>query len=200
MDTIQRTKNILAEAEKALAILASEAAKGTEYEAASCLIDSAREVNNLAIRTLQRLGYSSEPVLERNGSTTAPGPAPAKSKRTKKTYPKFLRQGDELVKIGWSPTDNAEYEHRSPRKVLPLLAAALVKAGANGRRFTMDRVMPLVDPSDGKRVPDYQVYLGLAWFRELGFVVQHGRQGYSLASKAPIEHLLEAHWTSLESR
>jgi hypothetical protein len=203
MDTAQRTKAILLEAEKALAILASEAAKETEYEAASCLIDSAREVNSVAARTLQRLGHSAEKApgtVGTNKSIALALRSPTRGKLNKNCYPKFLRQGDELVKIGWSPSEKAEYEHRSPRKVLVLLAAAIGKAGANGKRFAMDRVMPLVDLSNERRVPDYQVYLCLAWFRQLGFVKQHGRQGYSVASKAPIEFLLESNWGNLPVR
>jgi hypothetical protein len=203
MDTIQRTKSILVEAEKALACLASDAAKETQYEAASCLIDLAREVNSLAARTLQRLGNPSEKVSETDAthqSTVTARRLPTRGKLHKNSYPQFLRQGDELVKIGWSPSEKAEYEHRSPKKVLHMLAAAIAKAGPNGRRFAMDRIIPLVDPSDGRRMPDYQVYLCLAWFRDLGFVIQHGRQGYSLASKAPIEPLLETHWANLAVR
>jgi hypothetical protein len=209
MDTIQRTKDILVDAEKALAALASEAAKGTQYEEASCLIDSAREVKNLAAKTLERLGHpleksSADFKNQTDGSQTSLTPgvrsAALRTKSQKSSYPRFLRQGDELVKIGWSPSEKTEYEHRSPRKVVLLLAAAIAKAGANGRRFAMDRVIPLQEPADGRRIPDYQVYLCLAWLRELSFVIQHGRQGYSLASKAPIEPLLETHWASLAVR
>jgi hypothetical protein len=125
-----------------------------------------------------------------------------RAKVKKNKYPAFLRQGDDLVKIGWSPSEKTEYEHKSPKRVLPLLASAIAKTGANGRRFTMDRIIPLLDPdpAHGRRIPDYQVYLCLAWFRDLGFVIQHGRQGYSLASKAPMEPLLEAHWANLPVR
>ncbi len=207
MNMVQRTKGVLEAAEKALAALASDAAKGTDYEAASCLIDLAREVSNLAARGLQRLGQSHDENAPRalafdgNGLDPFVAAKPtSKQKASKSTYPKFLRHGETLVKIAWSPSEKAEYEHKSPKRVLPILAAAISKAGVNGRRFAMDRVMPMIDPADGSRIPDYQVYLCLAWFRELGFVIQHGRQGYSLASKAPIEPLLETHWTNLPAR
>jgi hypothetical protein len=209
MDTLQRTKTVLAEAEKALATLASEAATGTQYETASCLIDTAREVNDLADRTLRRLQAAtheraqSSPSPESSGKnkpTVAQMGALRKGKSRKGAYPKFLRQGDELVKVGWSPTEKAEYEHKCPKRILPLVALTIGKAGANGRRFAMDRVMPVLDPTDGRRIPDYQVYLCLAWFRELGFVIQHGRQGYSLASKASVEPLIETHWAQVPVR
>ena len=105
-----------------------------------------------------------------------------------------------MVKIGWSPSEKAEYEHKCPKKVLSLLGSALAKAGASGKRVAMNRVIPLLDPADSKRIPDYQVYLCLAWLRELGFVIQHGRQGYSLASKAPIGPAIETSWADLPVR
>ncbi len=202
MDTLQRTTETLTSAERALATLASEAAKESNYEAASCLLDLAREVRGLSAKAQLRLGESSDEsadVSSRNGPVASAHPS--KTRRSKKSvYPQFLRQGETLVKIAWSPSEKAEYEHKSPKKVVVLLAAAIGKAGANGRRFAMDRVIPLIDPADGSRIPDYQVYLCLAWFRELGFVIQHGRQGYSLASKAPIEPVIETHWAALSSR
>lgn len=208
MDTIQRTIVILNSAEKALATLATDAAKAGDYDAAGSLIELARVVNGLGASARQRMDLS---------RAERPAEAPARADETpmlpevtrapqprggpkKGTYPIFLREGDNLVKVGWSPSDKTEYEHKSPKKVLPHLAAAITKAGANGKRFSMARVLPLVDPVDGAAVPDYQAYLCLAWFRALGFLVQHGRKGYSLASKAPVGPLIETHWASLPSR
>jgi hypothetical protein len=36
-------------------------------------------------------------------------------------YPSFVREGDNLVKIGWSKTQKAEYEHKSPKRLLAVL-------------------------------------------------------------------------------
>ncbi len=196
MNTLQRSKDVLFTAEQTLAALASEAAKSSEYDSANLLIELARELNVLAKRVERGLQggslfASSNPIIDGFSAKTR--------KAKKKSYPMFFRQGDDLVKIGWSPSEKSEYEHKSPKKVLLLLAAAISKAGTNGKRFAMDRILPLQD-TEGTPIPDYQVYLSLAWFRELGFVVQHGRQGYSLASKAPIEPLLETHWASLPGR
>ena len=33
-------------------------------------------------------------------------------------YPRFQRDGDRLVKVGWSKKDGAEYEHRAPRETV----------------------------------------------------------------------------------
>jgi hypothetical protein len=209
MDTVQRTTSIFMEAEKALATLASEAVMESQYEAASCLIDSARELSNLATKVIQRLESSSRqgtPMRlspesdDANKPTDVVGRPAGRGRSRKSSYPKFLRQGDELVKIGWSRSEKTEYEHKCPKGLLPVLAAAIAKVGANGNRFAMDRVFPLLESGDGRHIPDYQVYICMAWFREVGFVRQHGRQGYSLAAKAPIESLIDTHWQKLPTR
>ena len=78
-------------------------------------------------------------------------------------YPKFVREGDNLVKIGWSKSQRAEYEHKSPKRLLAVLCESLTSA--NGKRIMMDKVLPLKDPVTGSAFPDYQSYLCLAWLR-----------------------------------
>jgi len=205
MDIIQRTEAIFRTAERELAEVASEAAKDGSYDAAGSLIEMARTLSQLAASTKQRLDGGVPKVAPPDvdqGSLTrgqAGRTGVPRARARKGDYPKFLREGQSLVKIGWSRSEKTEYEHKSPQKVLPILAAAVTRAGARGKRFSMDRVLPLVD-GDETKIPDYQAYLCLGWFKELGFLVQHGRQGYSLASGAPIEPLIEAHWANLPSR
>jgi len=208
MDTLQRTVTILTESEGALAALAGDAAKEGSYDAAAFLIDLAKDVANLALKARTQLDPAARTLSEQATGlriampTTTPAVmnSPVKGRSKKEQYPKFLREGNNLVKIGWSPSEKAEYEHKSPRKTLPLLILAFSKIGSNGKRFSMDKVLPLVDPSDGNRVPDYQAYLCLAWLKNLGFLTQHGRQGYSLTTRAPIEPLIETHWAALPAR
>lgn len=206
MDMLQRVIVILASAEKALAEAANDAARGGQYDAASALIEFASALKALSGNARERLAPRAiEAVVGTKATTDIPisehGRAVRSGNKSKKaSYPQFLREGANLVKLGWSRSKKSEYEHKCHKKVLPILADAIAKAGVKGRRFQMDRVLPLADPADGTRIPDYQVYLCLAWFRTLGFLVQHGRQGYSLASKAPFEPFLESHWASLPSR
>ncbi len=207
MDTLQRTLKILNDSEAALAALAGEAAKEASYDVAAFLIDLAKDVANLASKGRAQLDPAARTSIQQATGlrATAPTITPMaysriKGRPKKGQYPKFLREGSNLVKLGWSPSEKAEYEHKSPRKTLPLLIVAISKIGSNGKRFSMDKVLPLVDPTDGNRVPDYQVYLCLAWLKTLGFLTQHGRQGYSLTTRAPIEPLIETHWAALPAR
>ncbi|MGA2498391.1 MAG: hypothetical protein ABSH20_11655, partial [Tepidisphaeraceae bacterium] len=108
-------------------------------------------------------------------------------------------EGDSLVKVGWSKSERAEYEHKCPRSVLPLLAAAIAKAGANGKRFGMDKVLPLND-AENHEVPAYQAYLALAFLRSIGLLDQHGRQGYTLAIRSDPMTTIDKQWEALPSR
>jgi hypothetical protein len=207
MDTLQRTIKVLADSEAALAALAGEAAKEANYDVAACLIDLAKDVADLASKARAHLDptarTSGQPALSSQGTAPAikaTAQSPIKSRPKRGEYPKFLREGDNLVKLGWSRSKKAVYEHKSPKKIIPLLVAAISKTGSNGRRFSMDKVLPLTDPREGNPVPDYQVYLCLAWLKTLGFLTQHGRQGYSLTTRAPIEPLIETHWGALPPR
>jgi hypothetical protein len=207
MDMLQRTLKILNDSEAALAALAGEAAKEARYDVAASLIDLAKDVANLASKGRTQLDPAAKTSIQLTTGLRVTTPtitpmanSPIKGRPKKSQYPKFLREGNNLVKLGWSPSEKAEYEHKSPRKTLPLLIVAISKIGSNGKRFSMDKVLPLVDPTDGNRVPDYQVYLCLAWLRNLGFLTQHGRQGYSLTTRAPIEPLIETHWEALPAR
>jgi hypothetical protein len=207
MDTLQRTVTILTDSEAALAALAGDAAKEGSYDAAAFLIDLAKDVANLASKARAQLDPQARTSSEQSADLRNAGPtitpvvsSPIKGRPKKEQYPKFLREGNNLVKIGWSKSWKAEYEHKSPRKTLPLLILAFSKFGSNGRRFSMNKVLPLVDPTDSSRVPDYQAYLCLAWLKNLGFLTQHGRQGYSLTTRAPIEPLIETHWAALPAR
>jgi hypothetical protein len=123
---------------------------------------------------------------------------PIRSRNKLGQYPRFVREGDNLVKIGWSKSQRAEYEHKSPKRLLAVLCASLT--GANGKRIMMDKVLPLKDPATGTAFPDYQSYVCLAWLKSSGVVTQHGRQGYSLPKGIELEKSVEALWANLLTR
>jgi hypothetical protein len=122
----------------------------------------------------------------RHGRRSPPAPLRHRGRSRKNEYPKFLREGQSLVKIGWSKSDKKPYEHRAPKRVLDVLVAALLELGQGGRRFTTDELLPLRDGKDD--IPSYQAYLTLAWLRAEHLVRQHGRQGYSLPAGIDFAH------------
>jgi hypothetical protein len=199
-------KEVLRTAERQLVALAHEAGTNRDYEAATSLLEAARRVKCMADGELMSEGSRGAVLLPEPSEARAglksddSGIAQSARPHRKSSYPKFLRDGDSLVKVGWSKSDKSEYEHKSPKKVLSALGAALINVGANGRRFSMDKVLPISDPADGIQLPDYQSYLSLALLRENGLVIQHGRQGYSLPKKGDLLLSIEKLWDQLPNR
>jgi len=115
-------------------------------------------------------------------------------------YPKFFRQGTELVKIGWSKRENQEYVHKAPQQVVHLLADTVAHLGDKGALFASDAVLPLVDRTTGTEVPAYQSYLSIAWLRATGLLEQHGRQGYTLKCTREIRQAVDELWSKLPTR
>lgn len=111
-------------------------------------------------------------------------------------YPKFFRSEDELVKIGWSKRERAEYQHKAPYKVLNLLVRKLATVGAGGRMFAADDILPLTT-DHGAEVPNYQGYLCLAWLRGEGLIESHGRQGYTITNSENLPKGVEERWQAL---
>ena len=188
--------------EKEIQRLVGQAATEGDYDAVMELTQWALEVRQLGEKGSRPAGFQIQPVVSsgkpESGSSTTPGSAKSRKRKAapararKANYPKFRRSGTELVKIGWSKRKKSEYVHRSPGRVISLLAEKLEDCGADGKLFTTENVMPVADPESGGEVPSYQVYLCLAWFRHEGLVEQLGRQGYRLAVEGDLGAAAEA--------
>jgi len=202
MDIIQRTDQLLAETERTLVGLANEAGAARNYDQAASLIELARKIKQLGEQFRCAALRPSEGPTPLDGTKTVrevPGSkTPIRSRNKLGQYPRFVREGDNLVKIGWSKSQRAEYEHKSPKRLLAVLCGSLTSA--NGKRITMDKLLPLKDPVTGSAVPDYQSYVCLAWLKSSGLVTQHGRQGYSVPKGIELEESVEALWSGLASR
>ena len=91
------------------------------------------------------------------------------------SYPRFEKEGERLVKIGWSKKDRAEYEHKAPYSAVVAVCTNLRQtAGA----FAMEKVLPMQDRT-GSDIPSYQVYLVVNWLRQLGLVERDRDAGYT---------------------
>jgi hypothetical protein len=114
-------------------------------------------------------------------------------------FPRFERDGDKLVKIGWSKRDERVYEHRAPRDIVFLVSTAISTRVKPKAVFTMEQILPVNDGS-GTEVPSYQAYLALAWLRSLGLVQRKGKEGYALANGALDNAKLQRLWSSVPDR
>jgi len=179
MSTSNKAKTVIAEAQKALRSLMEEAIRQQNYG----------EVAEIAILAegLSRV------LLGENGGIHDPSGAPAPPtvppvrqmpKRTnrpknKPKYPFFERDGDKLVKVGWSKKHRDEYEHRASREAVIAVARHIASQVKVGQVFEVESMLAVQD-SAGSDIPAYQVYLILAWLRSAGAVEKKGRDGQIL--------------------
>lgn len=139
------------------------------------------------VRALSSAAESLQPVIGASGATPEPGGrtrrAVARGTRTRTrksdVYPRFLIENEDLVKVGWSKREREEYRHRAPRAVVLQVASAIATLSGPSGTFAAGDLLPVL-LSDGASVPDYQAYLALRWFRQLGLVEQQGRTGYGV--------------------
>ena len=111
-------------------------------------------------------------------------------------YPRFLRDGDRLVKVAWSKKERKPYEHRAPQAIVQTLIDAVRKRKGEGKLFEAADVLPL-STANGEEYPSYQSYLALAWLRNVGIVAKRGREGYILKPGATTPAKLDELWASL---
>jgi hypothetical protein len=122
------------------------------------------------------------------------------SKRPKKAYPRFERDGDKLVKIGWSKKNKSSYEHRAPREAVIAFTRHLAGSADEGKVFVVEDLLPVPDVANGGEIPAYQIYLTLAWLRDVGAVAKKGRDGYVLRGGGLANGALDKFWASLPAR
>ena len=200
----ERTKQgvaVLREAEAALQRLMAEASAASDYEAVVELASMAQAVAHLIDSSC---GSSCAPDARSVGTPPRDRQAKARRSRHRKSqrrteYPKFLRHGDELVKVGWSKRQKKEYRHRAPRWLIDTLLKRLFEVGREGKLFTTDDLLPLHEPADGTEAPTYQVYIVLAWLVKAGVIVKHGRQGYTVCDPGSLADRADALWRELET-
>jgi hypothetical protein len=221
MDALEEAMAALRTAEQKLRFILVQAAGGGDYEHLSQIAEWAKLLSatlngqpvtgpipasvQAPAQMLSDNGNHGRTLEARSRATarTAKGGRrrkPRRSKGAKSGYPQFHREGELLVKVGWSKTEGKPYEHKAPRSVLRALVQALIRVGSGGERFTMERLLPLKDLVDGAEIPDYQTYLTLAWLRGAGLITQHGRQGYSLPAGSNLERESDRQWGELKKR
>jgi hypothetical protein len=114
----------------------------------------------------------------------------------KDRFPRFEREGDRLVKIGWSKKNKSTYEHRASQDAVFAVGRHLLSATPAGSTFTMEEISPVPDLSDAE-IPSYQVYLTLAWLRHTGTIEKKGCDRYLVRHLASADRELEQLWGRL---
>ena len=109
----------------------------------------------------------------------------------RRSYPIFERDGDKLVKIGWSKKARKEYQHRAPYKVSGALLDAIRKKVSDGEFFTAPDILPV------NNIPDHQAYLALKWLQTEGMISKHGRDRYAIEPGKLTATSIDDRWQSL---
>jgi hypothetical protein len=182
-DYLSKGVEVVRGAENGLRTLLSEAALAGDFEAVMTLGVWAKEIKNLA-----------------DGLTKAPAPGSPRAAATRGTsegYPKFFRNENRLVMIGWSKKTNTEYEHRAPKAVLDQLVPLLLSGTKNGEPMHMDKILQGLKPENGGVYPEYYARTFLRWLRMLGLVTKHGHQGYTVRNREGFEATVYNNWKRL---
>lgn len=201
MSYTKQALSLLGDTEKQLREVMREAVAASDYDAVEVIARWAAYLRKITadrepMSTLKNeLSGSGRPGLALV-STTRAGKG---SRMSRGKYPRFFLDGDQLVKTGWSKSKKREYEQKASRSVLNLLIDAILSLVPSKPRFKMEDVLPLYD-EERTGIPSYQVYLYLAWLREIRAVAQHGRDGYSVRSRVDLRRLVAESWDRLHDR
>lgn len=198
----QRTRalKVISKAEAELRLLIETAARSGDYREVRSLAKLAEALAGLrgpedpagtvsagrGAEPSNARGPRQSPTARRRRVTRRASLAAARNRSANETeveaagYPRFVRDDEKLVKIGWSDRDQSTYEHRAPIESVLSVVARIGSLGADGRPFRMDEVLPL-NGSAGE-VPSYQAYLALAWLRSHNLVDRAGKTTYLVTS------------------
>jgi hypothetical protein len=189
MDRLQASIVVLREAELAIRKLSSDAIGEGQYETASRLI-------GLSVRLAGLVSESAAGGVTHGLAVAGQERAqPVNGGGVRKEYPLFERRGQELVKVGWSKTDGAEYEHGAPWVLVEAIVERLDGIGGMKRCFESGTLLAV---GEALSAPAYQVYVVLAWLRNLGLVEANGRKGYFLPAGRQLGAAVQAKWLELE--
>lgn len=194
------TATISALEAKARALVA-DAARSGDFEAVTALTPLATDIAALASRWCRSDGRKDRLPRPEEDADVAVEIERGVSAKSKDRYPYYLRDGDDLVKVGWSARDGAPYEHRASRQAVDRIASAIAAKGKAGRRFQMAALIDAIassKPDDGP--PSYQVYVTVSWLKWHGLLLQHGRQGYTIVRPQTFVGSVETAWQALTKR
>ena len=128
-------------------------------------------------------------------SVPGAGQASASNGREPGDYPKFHREDDKLVKIGWSVKKGKEYRHTCTIEDVIRLTSRIAEAGPGGKPV---KLRPVLDSLDESLV-NHQVYTVIDWLKSEGLLKHDGR-GYVLEPVGDLAGVVEARFRQLAER
>lgn len=213
MDLIQHAAQLLADTENSLRDLISEGLEQQSYGEVAQIAALAEKLSGLRNAVSSQVAVQQnningsrlpEPIQTEYRGESQPSIVPAeppaiKARSRHTNYPVFEKDGDRLVKVGWSARERRAYEHRAPKVVVSKVCDSLGRRSAKGRRFRMEEILPDL-AGDTEAIPAYQAYLTLAWLRSEGVVERDGKDGYRVKNGSLSADRIEKLWDSVASR
>lgn len=195
MDHIQAAAEVLEQAEISLRAIVAKAVDSGDYQTVVEIASWASTITDMLRKAGRKHAHHATPVTFH----VAPK---RKSARAKKDsgYPKFFRQGDQLIRVAWSNRERNEYQHKTGYSVVQAVVLAMARSGENGRVFSTEDCLPVQDAEGGGDVPSYQAYIVISLLKQAGLIEQHGRKGYSIPREAEFRDAVEALWKKLPNR
>ena len=135
------------------------------------------------------------PERTRSQSNTAPSAMSHRGTATHE-YPRFLRDGPDLIKVGWSRKRGAEYLQRSPKQTALALSSVLTELGTRRNHIAMAEILATMKERD-ERTPTYQIYAAHAWLKSFAAVAGNGRTGYRIDQTRLSNQHMEEMWRLL---
>jgi hypothetical protein len=83
-----------------------------------------------------------------------------------------------------------------PRSAVDAFLGKLTSTVKPGRVFEVESLLPVTDQA-GDEVPAYQVYVTLAWLRNVGVIEKKGRDGYVVENSETTKRGADEHWKKL---
>jgi len=207
MNTREQAHKVLRDAEAALRDLKEAGLheqRYTDIAEVAQLADGLARLLSLAptfgMSTTAKLTSAPDSVAITPRVSRPPASRTASRKKTKAKYPHFEREGNRLVKVGWSKKHREEYEHRAPRDAVAAFARHLGGTVPEGHVFVVEDLLPVPGVNEDDEVPAYQVYLTLKWLQDIGAVEKKGRDGYVLRNGVLSEGGIDRYWSALRAR
>jgi hypothetical protein len=192
----EKAAHVLNGAEDSLRRLLEQALLDKEYKEVAAIAPLADAVTDL-LHSIQQSGTESS-VASLGRALRGEPPDRTTRAQDHDGYPRFEREDDRLVKIGWSKKEAQAYEQRAPRDVVFLMGKLLSRDHITNP-FSMDELMERMS-KEADEVPSYQAYLALAWFRSIDVVERRGKNRYIVQNGYLTNSELRRLWDSLPTR
>src|SRR5262249_9779280 len=131
MNAVKSAVDAIQAAEARLRELMQEAISTAGYRDLPLLARAAEQLNETAAKLEQPpQGAGASPAQAgaiKSAARRVTPAAPSRRRLPKKAYPKFRRESDKLVKIGWSKSERSEYRHRVPKQIVHTVLTSICK-------------------------------------------------------------------------